>query len=136
MTDHIADVSKMVADNPGIQGLAQLGRNAIERVTELEADNAELIASIAMIARAIGVDERAQIGDLLSRLHALLAERDALEIRAEQADARLAAIDAQPTVAVVCSSHSFGQFVQQRFFGSQLPRIGTELIARPAKEAK
>jgi DNA repair exonuclease SbcCD ATPase subunit len=58
MTDPLQD--------PGVAGLAQLGRNAIERVSELE-------ARIAMIARAIGVDERVQIGDLLSRLHALLA---------------------------------------------------------------
>lgn len=44
MTDHIADVSKMVADNPGVQGLAQLGRNAIERVSELERELAAAVA--------------------------------------------------------------------------------------------
>lgn len=36
MSDHIADVSKMVDENPGVQGLAQLGRNAIDRVAQLE----------------------------------------------------------------------------------------------------
>ena len=80
--------------NPGVSGLAQLGRNAIERVTELE-------ARIAMTARAIDVDERVQIGDLLSRLHALLAanrdlqshfdalkaDYDAMKLSAEQAKA-------------------------------------------------
>ena len=86
--------------------------------------------------------------ELLSEFEGAVTERNRLEqqlttanadlaaagTRAEQAEARLAAIDNAPTVAVVCSSHSFGQFVQQRFFGSQLPRIGTELIARPAKD--
>jgi len=57
----------------------------------------------------------------------VLRERDILR-------ARLAAIDAAPTVAVVCSSECFGAFVQQRFFGSELPNIGTDLIARPAKD--
>ena len=59
---------------------------------------------------------------------------DACRIRAEQAEAQLAAIEAAPTVAVVCSSECFGAFVQQRFFGSELPNIGTDLIARPAKD--
>ncbi len=90
-------------------------------------------------------DKRSEITKLRAELAAAVASIEddfsgwrAVErrwkTRAEQAEARLAAIDNAPTVAVVCSSHSFGQFVQQRFFGSQLPRIGTELIARPAKD--
>ena len=75
-----------------------------------------------------------ELDDKRSEIAKLRADLAAAVARAEQAEARLAAIDNAPTVAVVCSSHSFGQFVQQRFFGSQLPRIGTELIARPAKD--
>ena len=58
-------------------------------------------------------------------LRQLIAERSVLRVR-------LAAIESAPTVAVVCSSESFGTFVQQRLFGSQLPGIGAELIARTA----
>ena len=36
-------------NNPGVQGLAQLGRNAIERVSELEAEVFRLRESLAAI---------------------------------------------------------------------------------------
>ena len=98
-------------------------------------------------ARAIR-QQSADIAELRAELAAAVAERDnlrrcfakacakraAAELRAEQAESQLAAIEAAPTVAVVCSSECFGAFVQQRFFGSELPNIGTDLIARPAKD--
>jgi hypothetical protein len=147
--------------DPGVQGLAKLGRNAIERVAQLEASNVELTAAIAMIARAIDVDERVQIGDLLSRLHALLAanrdlrlhfdalkadydvavahndtltcERDDLKLRAEQAEAQLAEIETAPVIARLSTD-----CIGERYLCFSKPLDAdpvVELIARPAKEA-
>ena len=47
--------------------------------------------------------------------------------------ARLAAIDAAPTVAVV-SECAAGLYVHQKLFGAQLAEPGAELIYRPAKD--
>lgn len=61
---------------------------------------------------------------------------DALKIwrqRAEQSEARLAAIDGAPTVAVV-SECAAGLYVHQKLFGAQLAEPGAELIYRPAKD--
>ena len=56
-----------------------------------------------------------------------LAER--YKLRAEQAEARLAAIDAAPTVALVEGGDGF------RYLSwGQLPPVDTQLIARPAKD--
>ncbi len=82
-----------------------------------------------------------ELSGLRASMVALNAENDQLRagIKCEyehtaRLAARLASIDEAPAVAVVCSSEYFGAFVQQRLFGSQLPDIGAELIARP--EAK
>jgi hypothetical protein len=45
MTDPLQD--------PGVSGLAQLGRNAIERVGELERENAELRAALKALLSAL-----------------------------------------------------------------------------------
>lgn len=65
-----------------------------------------------------------------------ITERDALKLRAEQAEARLAAIDSAPTVAVVlesnrdfCKPHRYLNHSYEK-----MPPLGTELIARPAKD--
>ena len=56
-----------------------------------------------------------------------LAER--YKLRAEQAEARLAVIDAAPTVALVEGGDGF------RYLSwGQLPPVDTQLIARPAKD--
>ena len=53
--------------------------------------------------------------------------------RAEQAEARLAAIDNAPTVAVV-SECAAGLYVHQKLFGAQLAEPSAELIYRPTKD--
>ena len=100
-----------------------------QQASDIDQLRADLAAAVAITATR---DET--IAELELRLRISRQSNKELRKSAKQAKARLAAIDNAPTVAVVCSSHSFGQFVQQRFFGSQLPRIGTELIARPAKD--
>lgn len=56
-----------------------------------------------------------------------------LFVRLQQAEARLAAIEAAPTVAVV-SECAAGLYVHQKLFGAQLAEPGAELIYRPAKD--
>ena len=121
-----------IDENPGVQGLAQLGRNAIERVAQLEK---ELAAAVA---------ERDGLGDYRSEFEPIwdglqdalegerqinnyglgesevecvrrvLRERDILR-------ARLSAIDAAPTIALTfCHPYSLEEPGQ--------------LIARPAKD--
>ena len=43
-----------VENNPGVQGLAQLWRNAIERIAELERENASLLRLVSDIRVALG----------------------------------------------------------------------------------
>lgn len=53
MTDHIGDANKMVADHPGVQGLAQLGRNAIDRVGLLEREVSRLSCVVDHLCAAL-----------------------------------------------------------------------------------
>jgi hypothetical protein len=111
MSDHIADVSKMVDENPGVQGLAQLGRNAIERVAQLEA---EIVRLTGCLERANAQAEHFERewylrGDVLDTaeywLGSLLAviHRDGGHYEAEHGTAR-AADDAIAAVHVLRGS--------------------------------
>ena len=115
---------------PDIQELALKKCGHFEIVAKLRADLAAAVAERDEARTAYQV--RSAEWHQYELIALALAER--YKLRAEQAEARLAAIDGAPTVAVVCSSECFGAFVQQRLFGSELPNIGTELIARPAKD--
>lgn len=42
-----------IAGNPGVQGLVQISRNAIDRVTELEAENVRLRRKVNALLDAI-----------------------------------------------------------------------------------
>jgi len=42
MTDTVTYPLSVLKDQPGVQGLAQLGRNALERITDLERELAEV----------------------------------------------------------------------------------------------
>ena len=111
ITDDEAD--RLIAANPGVQGLAQLGRNAIERVAVLESENAYL---------------RAANSDGAALLQSVCAERNALR-------ARLAAIDSAPTVAIAVHVYTDrGPYKYLNFAEHDIPASGVELIARPAKE--
>ena len=89
MSDHIADVSKMVDKNPGVQGLAQLGRNAIDRTSSLE----RTIATLRMRLRRAGQLLIEEIGADGPESADDTAERAAVVIR-NQADA-IAALSSQ-----------------------------------------
>ena len=110
-----------IENNAGVQGLAQLGRNAIERVTQLESENAYLRAANSDGAALLQKmqSERAAIkGDYDEAAHfarhfirddpnitprgAIIRLGDKctdLFVRLQQAEARLAAIDSAPVVA-------------------------------------
>ena len=110
-----------IENNAGVQGLAQLGRNAIERVTQLESENAYLRAANSDGAALLQKmqSERADIkGDYGEAAHfgrhfirddpnitprgAIIRLGDKctdLFVRLQQAEARLSAIDSAPVVA-------------------------------------
>lgn len=82
------------------------------------------------------------VAKLRADLAAAVAERDGLarqngnlSVRLAGAIARLSAIDAAPTVAKVCLSVMQGRYyVVEEVDANELPPLGTELIARPAKD--
>ncbi len=85
-----------------------------------------------------GTEKACADAELAVRVQRGIADgyHDALKIwrqRAEQSEARLAAIDGAPTVAVV-SECAAGLYVHQKLFGAQLAEPGAELIYRPAKD--
>lgn len=88
-------------------------------------------------------DQRLVIDDLEHRRVKVCDENDKLRTdlaaavaRAEQAEARLAAIDGAPTVAYVnsLSQQSPNYLIAELLPPQDRPSIGTELIARPAKD--
>ena len=117
--------------NPGVSGLAQLGRNATERVTELERELAAAVAERDRLRNdlADALDVRSGMSGVPTALAAVMAERDQLR-------ARLAAIDAAPTVAIAVHVYTDrGPYKYLNFVEHDVPASGVELIARPAKEA-
>ena len=157
--------------HPGVSGLAQLGRNAIERVTELERELADAIEERELFRQMIAEQREhldatsarlAALAELEAELAATVSEQNRmareidealcgdsaarqaslcdlvmpvrmLRIDRDELRARLAAIDAAPTVAVVESDCDQGAVWPTLEYGD-LPPYGTELIARP--EAK
>ena len=91
--------------------------SALSRVTELERELAAAVAERDEL--------RADHARIVTEKFDALIERDTLR-------ARLAAIDAAPTVAIADSEYHVGVVPLDGVWG--LP-IGTELIAKPAKEA-
>ncbi len=88
----------------------------------------ELAAAVALTAAR---DET--IAELELRLRISRQSNKELREAAERAEARLAAIESAPTVAVV-SECAAGLYVHQKLFGAQLAEPGAELIYRPAKD--
>ena len=71
-----------IDENPGVQGLAQLGRNAINRVSRLESQLARADARIAELEHAVVIRDT-EIARLETDLE--LARRDVARWRAEVA---------------------------------------------------
>lgn len=143
-----------IENNAGVQGLAQLGRNAIERVTQLESENAYLRAANSDSAALLQKmqSERAAIkGDYDEAAHfarhfirddpsitprgAIIRLGDKctdLFVRLQQAEARLAAVDSAPVVAWLSTD-----CIGERYLCFSRPDDSdpiVELIAKPAKD--
>lgn len=103
------DGGPAIATNPGVAGLAQLGRNAIERVAALERE----------------LDAQVEVSKLIA-VECVMQRR-----RAERAEARLAEYENAPVVALVDDTPR-GSVI--RFSSQWKPVVGTQLIVRPAKE--
>lgn len=83
---------------------------------------ARLLSNLASMTKA-----RDELG---AHLDQFIAERDQLR-------AKLAAVDSAPTVAKVCLSVMRDCLcVTEELDARELPRLGTELIARPAKDGR
>lgn len=151
-----------VEDDPGVAGLAQLGRNAIERVTELERMLAERDADIVKLGTALISAERerdAIKGDYDEAAHfarhfirddpeitprgAIIRLADkctSLLCRLQAAERELQAVLDAPTVATVVQApgpYELRELQVKRCISHLscfLPPIGTELIARPARK--
>ena len=111
------------------------GHEGVSRIDEIKADLANNAAALAALAE---LEKACADAELAVHVQRGIADgyHDALKIwrqRAEQSEARLAAIDGAPTVAVV-SECAAGLYVHQKLFGAQLAEPGTELIYRKAKD--
>ena len=99
-----------------------------QQARDLDQLRADLAAAVAITAAR---DET--IAELELRLRISRQSNKELREAAERAEARLAAIESAPTVAVV-SECAAGLYVHQKLFGAQLAEPGAELIYRPAKD--
>lgn len=101
-----------------------------QQARDLEQLRGELAAAVA---------ERDELREALDSIDGTLrsagaAMGRAIE-RAEQAEARLAAIDGAPTVAIAVHTHTDrGPYKYLSYSELNVPRDGVELIARPAKD--
>lgn len=100
-----------------------------QQARDLDQLRTDLAAAVAENAALLAANR-----DCILHFDAIKADYDAMKLRAEQAEARLAAIDGAPTVADVIAGLDGGKCVQELAFGLFVPDIGTELIARPAKD--
>lgn len=100
-----------------------------QQARDIEQLRADLAAAVAITAAR---DET--IAELELRLRISRMSNNELRESAERAEARLAAIDGAYTVADVIAGLDGGKCVHERAFGLFVPDIGTELIARPAKD--
>ena len=114
-------------NDPGVQGLIQLGRNAIDRVTELERERDEATEERELFRKTI-IEQQTIIDDLGNRLNVISGVRNELR-------AKLAEYEQAPTVAVV--EGKYGLNLAYRYpFSDKPPPIGTELIARPTRKGE
>lgn len=104
----------------------RLGKDAQE-IAKLRAD---LAAAVAENAALLAANR-----DCILHFDAIKADYDVMKLRAEQAEARLAAIGSAPVVATVVDiGDECGPNPNVTFYSCQLPPIGTDLIARPARD--
>ena len=101
-----------------------------QQVRDLEQLRTDLAAAVAITAAR---DET--IAELESRLRISRQSNKELREAVEQAEARLSAIDAAPTVAIAVHVYTDrGPYKYLNFAEHDIPASGVELIARPAKD--
>ena len=85
---------------------------------------------------AAAVEEREKIRTMyIEAIERFCDDLQALRERAEQAEARLTAIDGAPTVAIAVHTHTDrGPYKHLSYSELNVPRDGVELIARTAKD--
>ena len=125
-----ADLAAAVAERDRL--IAELPLSTGRDVNETR----ERLGPITRIAD--GPSERAYVCATTARevVGYVIAERDSAKLRAEQAEARLSAIDSAPVVAHIANKISPDYFPcgLTILADSKLPPLGTDLIAKPAKD--
>ena len=112
--------------------LMKISAGAIQALEQTEKERDQLRADLAAaVAERDEARTAYQVRNTEWHQHELiaLALAERYKLRAEQAEARIAAIEAAPVVALVEGGEGF------RYLSwGQLPPVGIELIARPAKD--
>jgi len=130
ITEPVGTTTEICGTDPG--GGTYLDDVVIGAIRQQARDIEQLRTDMAA-AVAITAARDETIAELELRLRISRMSNKELRESAEQAEARLAAIEAAPTVAVV-SECAAGLYVHQKLFGAQLAEPGAELIYRPAKD--
>ena len=102
-------------------------RQQARDIAELRTD---LAAAVAENAALLAANR-----DCILHFDAIKTDYDAMKLRAEQAEARLAAIESAPTVAMLCplTESAFNEStLMTAYQKAKMPHV--ELIARPAKD--
>ena len=101
-----------------------------QQARDIEQLRTDLAAAVAENAALLAANR-----DCILHFDAIKADYDVMKLHAEQAEARLAAIGSAPVVATVVDiGDECGPNPNVTFYSCQLPPIGTDLIARPAKD--
>jgi len=140
-------VSDLSHDSPGVQGLAQLGRNAIDRVSELEREREETIRKlrdpvavhVAMLRGEVAVPPLAELlhvyGATFSDLDAANVEIAKAREMIRQLRAQLDEYERAPTIGVIRDVGS-RPYCDWKVSQATLPKSGAEIIARPARKGE
>ena len=99
-----------------------------QQARDIEQLRTDLAAAVAENAALLAANR-----DCILHFDAIKADYDVMKLHAEQAEARLAAIDNAPTVAVIHDSHGYLSVARAV---TRLPDEGTELIAGPAEDSQ
>ena len=122
---------KTVPSYPGVQGLAQLGRNAIERVSELERGIAYRDQMIRQLSE--------ELDDLIETIRSLFAYQAKRDETIRQLRAQLDEYERAPTFTYMYRFPHMGGFVWRHSssdFNGARPVESIELIARPTRKGE
>jgi len=119
----LADIAAVTAERDSLSATVKFEQARLQHISQI---NAELRRDMETTSRYCS-----ELNDSLIKVNAEAAQ---FEADRDQLRARLAAIEAAPTVATVCISPS-SDFHVLKYSRYDIPQInGAELIARPAKD--